>query len=100
VEAADQNQIQNQALFRFANERFYALVRGLDLDGSSVPFFCECADGACLGRVELTPRDYEAIRLQPTRYLILPGHATIGAERVVQDNGHFHVVEKEDHGSE
>jgi hypothetical protein len=100
VEGQEQMQIENQELFRLANERFHARVRNIDLDGSSLPFFCECADGGCLGRVELTHEDYEGIRSQPNRYVILPGHAMIEAERVVQDNGHFHVVEKEHHGSE
>ena len=37
---------------------------------------------------------------KPNRYVIVPGHATIEGENVVEDNGHFHVVEKEHDGSE
>ena len=85
---------ENQELFRKANERFGQRVEEYSHDGVSAPFLCECADEACLGRVELTLAQYEEIRQQRHRYVILPGHPTIEGERMVDDRGEFQIVEK------
>ena len=86
---------ENQKLFRKANDRFEQRVEEYSRDGVSAPFLCECADEACLGRVELTLPQYEEIRRQRGRYVILPGHPTIEKERLVDDKGDFQIVEKD-----
>ena len=91
----DQKLAENQRLFRSANNRLVERVDDLNFDGASIPFLCECADPECLGRVDLTVPQYQAVRSDSERYVILPGHATIEGERVVEDNGHFHVVSKD-----
>jgi hypothetical protein len=90
----DQKLAENQRLFRTANERLVERVDELNFDGASIPFLCECADADCLGRVDLTFSQYRGVRSESDRYVILPEHATIEGERVVEDNGHFHVVRK------
>jgi hypothetical protein len=95
VATREQRQAQNQDLFRLANERLDERVEDLTSDGAPIPFLCECAEDGCLGRVELKREDYEAVRSKRNRYVILPGHATIASEVVVEDNGQYHVVEKE-----
>jgi hypothetical protein len=92
--------VRNQELFRLANERLDERVRNLDHDASFIAFVCECADERCLGRVHLTAHEYDDIRSKANRYVILPGHPTVEGESVVEDNRHYHVVEKEDDGSE
>lgn len=87
---------QAQALFRTANQRLRERAEDLVEEGASIPFLCECADEACLGRVELTMAQYRGVRTGPNRYLILPGHPMIEREHVVEDNGHFQIVEKEE----
>jgi hypothetical protein len=99
VVTRERRRIQNQELFRLANERLDEHVDDLALDGSPIPFLCECADDDCLGRVDLTRDDYEAVRSQRNRYVILPGHATIASEVVIEKNGDYYVVEKENDGS-
>jgi hypothetical protein len=86
---------QNQELFRTANERLEGRVQEYGRDGAPIPFLCECADEACLGRVELTIVQYQGVRTHPKRFAILPGHPRVEGEEIVEDNGHFHVVEKE-----
>lgn len=100
VKAREDKRVRNQELFRLANERLDERVRNLDVERAFIPFICECADEGCLGRVHLTADDYEDIRAKPNRYVIVPGHATIEGENVVEDNEHFHVVEKEHDGPE
>jgi hypothetical protein len=87
---------QAQALFRTANERLLERAEDYVEDGASIPFLCECADEACLGRIELTMAQYRGVRAERNRYLILPGHPRIEREHVVEDNGHFQIVEKEE----
>jgi hypothetical protein len=100
MKAREDKRARNQELFRRANERLDERVRDLDVEPSFIPFICECADDRCLGRVHLTDEVYEDVRAKPNRYVIVPGHATVEGEKVVEDNGHFHVVEKEQDGSE
>jgi hypothetical protein len=91
---------ENQGLFRIANERLAERVREFDRDEFPIPFLCECADDACLGRIDLVRSRYEEIRSEPNRYVVLPGHAMIETERVVEDSGDFHVIERERDGYE
>jgi hypothetical protein len=92
--------VRTQDLFRVANERLDERIRDLDLDRPLIPYLCECADERCLGRVHLSVEEYEEIRAKPDRFVIVPGHATVEGEKVVQESGHFHVVEKEHDASE
>jgi hypothetical protein len=91
----DQKLAENQRLFRNANERLVERVDEFSSEGASVPFLCECADADCLGRVDLTLSRYREVRSENDRYVILPEHPMVKSERVVEDNGHFHVVRKE-----
>jgi hypothetical protein len=86
--------MENQMLFRRANERLDERAQEYSADGGRVPFLCECAGDACLGRVDLTRTEYQEVRSYPERYVILPGHPTIEGETVVSDNGRFQVAEK------
>ena len=86
--------VENQQIFRLANERLDEQVRALNMDGSPVPFLCECADDACLGRVELTHGQYAEVRTADNRYVILPGHAMVDGEQIMKDNGDHLLVEK------
>jgi hypothetical protein len=86
--------MENQMLFRSANERLDERAQEYATDGGRVPFLCECANDACLGRVELSRTEYLQVRSHPERYVILPGHPTIEGEMVMEDNGRFQVAEK------
>lgn len=46
---------ENQKLVRRGNESLHdaAVARGYETE--PMPFLCACADGECLGRVEVTP---------------------------------------------
>jgi len=55
---------------------------------------CECADDACADTFEITPRDYEVIRHQPTHFAVRHGHVYPEVERVVAEHDEYVVVEK------
>jgi hypothetical protein len=82
---------RNQALFREVNERINQ-VRPDTLGFAE--FVCECSDAVCSESVAIRSDEYEAVRSDPNRFLVAPGHATEAVEDVVEDHGRFLVIEK------
>ena len=77
---------RNQSLFRVVNED---LKDELTADtpattrGDQLSISCECADMDCTEKLTLGVREYEAIRTNPTHFVILRGHEVREVERVV-----------------
>jgi hypothetical protein len=84
---------KNQALFRAVNERVEALTNELGTTGEHT-FVCECANPACGSRIELALGEYEAIRRNPTHFVVLPDHVFPDVEVIVDDRARYVVVEK------
>jgi hypothetical protein len=85
----------NESLFREVNERIETTVRqNGSAAESATGFVCECGSPDCTETVSVSPRDYEAIRSNPSQFVVLPGHVEEEAERIVRDEGHYLVVEK------
>lgn len=86
----------NQDEFRYANER---LGRSIDSvvarDHRHVAFFCECADGDCMGRLRATLDEFEEAHVTANHYFILPDHLRMRGEEAVEENGRYEVVIKE-----
>jgi hypothetical protein len=90
----DQRLARNQRMSRDANERLQDVAGRMVADGKIVPFLCECADGACMGRIEVTLDDYFLAHLGPDRYLLLSGHLRTEGEKLVADHGHYEILTK------
>ena len=88
--------MQNETLFREVNERVQELSDGFggDPDESLNGFVCECGRDNCVEIVQVSRSQYEAVRSNPSRFVILPGHEDVAAERVVDRKGRYWVVEK------
>ncbi len=87
----------NESVFRAANE---AIIK-TPSDGSAVrTFICECGDESCTAPLYVPVAQYEAVRANPRRFLVLEGHEIGDAERVVERHGAWLVVEKHDDVSE
>jgi hypothetical protein len=86
---------RNEALFREVNERIREITagQGVPLD-ERVLFQCECGRLECHEQVQLSLGEYEAVRAEPKRFVILPGHEIEAVETVVSRNERFLVVEK------
>ncbi len=80
----------NEATFRRVNE---GMEIGQDPAGL-LTFICECGRLKCDELVQLTRREYEDIRKNPRRFAILDGHEILEAERIVERNDRYLVVEK------
>jgi hypothetical protein len=88
---------ENESIFRRANEKLEKRFRELEAEGLT-PFLCECGDVACTHAIRLTLDEYETVRTHGAHFAILPGHQILEAERVVEENGRYDVVEKTDAG--
>jgi hypothetical protein len=82
-----------QVVFREVNEQISKLSGPITETTYNV-VVCECSDSGCAESIELTAGEYESVRADGTRFVILPGHQREGIERVVERHGGFVVVEK------
>jgi hypothetical protein len=85
---------KNEVLFRSVNEAIEQQAvqfGGLD----EYEFICECASQTCVDRVPLTLLEYEHIRMEGTRFFVVPGHENVALELVVETTPRYHVVEKD-----
>jgi hypothetical protein len=83
---------KTEALFRDVNER---IAESADrFDAESTEFVCECSDPNCTHRVAATLDEYEAVRADGATFMLAPGHAEKDIERVINNRGRFHIVEK------
>jgi hypothetical protein len=90
----DERRAENQYRFNDVNDRLRDLVRGHARSEQKIPFLCECADDACLGRIELDLREYEQLHKNAGVFVIVPGHPRVDGEVVLQREDRFEQVEK------
>jgi hypothetical protein len=83
----------NEARFREVNE---AISRGQwpGEGDAAVGFRCECATLGCNRVIELTAAEYEHVRANPRRFVVLPGHERREVEAVVERRPSYFVIEK------
>jgi hypothetical protein len=87
--------VENEAGFREANERMHAWPERHDVSSAErFMFLCECGASDCGGRIWLTAAEYEAVRADDKRFAVLVGHVFPQAERVVEENERYLLVEK------
>ena len=83
---------KTESFFRNVNER---IAESAERFGSEeAEFVCECHDQSCVDRVEVRLPDYEAVRENPTRFILLPGHENESIEQIVERSPRYRVVEK------
>lgn len=86
---------RNEALFREVNEQVRSLAGRQDSAPTQVLIIiCECGDDRCTDRLTLRLADYEAVRADPRRFFVMPGHEN-DFERVVERFDGYSIVEKE-----
>jgi hypothetical protein len=86
----------NESIFRQVNEQIERLNRDLGTNDAAMTVICECADGDCAERFEIQVSEYEEVRADPRRYIIVSGHELPEFESVVESRGAYDVVRKRD----
>ena len=85
---------RNEAMFREANERAKAWEERHGPDSEVELYFCECAKPDCLEKVSLREADYERVRSDSRRFVIVPGHELPDVETVIEQNEGWAIIEK------
>jgi hypothetical protein len=98
--ARDERRARNEALFREVNERIEELSSDESEQEASLEVVCECGRNDCTELLEVTRAQYEAVRSDPRRFLVLPGHEHTDTARVVERNSGFSVIEKLERAAE
>jgi hypothetical protein len=83
----------NESAFREVNEAIRS-GRWPGEPAARVPFRCECGTLGCNLMVEMSVAEYEEIRGDGRRFLVLPDHVVPETEEVLEDRGAYLVVEK------
>jgi hypothetical protein len=89
----DQRALENERLFRSANERIDERRRELDVDGRT-PYLCECEEPTCTELIRLTLEEFRQVSANRGQFLIAPGHPTRG-DPVERRNGYLVVRKNE-----
>src|SRR3954468_6592272 len=90
----DERLARNEALFRQVNERLLEVSTLLGTLDNAPEFVCECPDETCTERIQLSIGEYERLRANPRRFVVVAGHEEPEVERIVADRGRYRVVEK------
>lgn len=83
----------NESLFRLLNERLEKRA----VEGSREATFeivCECAREECTVRIPILVAEYEAVRSEPTKFVVVDGHSDASIEQVVDSGDGYEIVEK------
>ena len=83
----------NESVFREINE---GIERGQwpGEEDAPIGFRCEFAKLGCNELLELSVREYEAVRAKPRRFIVRPGHERLDVAVVVERRPSYFVVEK------
>src|SRR6478609_3888779 len=82
-----------EAAFRIANERT-SRWEERHRDRAEELYLCECAARPCRERIPLTREQYEAVRSDVRRFVVVPGHVIADLETVVESFADYQVIEK------
>jgi hypothetical protein len=85
----------NEGVFREVNERLEELAAKTGFsEWGPLDLVCECGDTSCSERIEMSREDYEAVRSDSTRFVVVPGHEIPDVEQVVERHDGYVVVSK------
>ncbi len=93
VPPRDRRLAQNEISFRDANEvTAHAAVSIPPPD--RIELVCECSDRDCTRGLEMPFAEYEWLRQNPRRFVVLPGHEAPAVESVAESYDGYVIVEK------
>jgi hypothetical protein len=105
--AEERKQIENEMLFRRANEKVGTDLDALDAlhiaDGNPhlvrnddllLDFKCECSDENCEARVSMKLSRYKELHIDRSAFIIKPNHEVKPIEKVIEETEKYSVVRK------
>lgn len=107
ISIAERRQIENEMIFRRANENVGDELDDLDAmhiednnehlisdEGSVLHFKCECSDENCDARIPLKRSLYAKIHENRDTFIVLPEHQVLAIEKVIDSKPGYNVVKK------
>jgi len=107
ISEAERKQIENEMIFRRANEKVGAGLDELDAmhiadnnphlvrdDKVVLQFKCECSDENCSARIPLRLSRYQEIHVDRSNFIVKPHHQTVPIEKVILTEKDYSVVRK------
>src|SRR5512146_2248364 len=96
MDARDARLAKNEALYREVNERIAEVGERLQVlpEDELLHFHCECGRPECETSIPMTPAEYEHVRSDNDRFVVIPGHENGNVERVVEQTDRYLVVDK------
>jgi hypothetical protein len=104
---AERRQIENEMIFRRANEKVGKELKDLDIQlikdeypelvaGNDIMlhFICECSDEDCVARIPIKLSVYQKIHKNRDAFIIKPKHQVQEIESVIHTEDSYIVVEK------
>ena len=85
---------RNQSLFRALNEKLHDVNSALSSITETFVIACECADVGCVKMLDIAPEDYEAVRSDSRRFVVLADHVYADVEKIVGGKDGYVIVEK------
>jgi hypothetical protein len=93
VPPRDAGLARNEILFREANEQHAKAGHGRPLP-EQIELVCECSDRDCTRNLTMPFAEYEWLRQNPWRFVVLPGHEAPAVESVAELHDSYTIVEK------
>jgi hypothetical protein len=86
---------QNEAIYREFNERMQESINTSD-NHATMPmyFFCECSDEKCQKQIKISPREYNKIHKDKSKFTLVCGHEVKKIEDVISENPEYCIVKK------
>jgi inactivated superfamily I helicase len=85
---------KNESLFREVNERIGEAAHRTVAIATDADFVCECASLECTERITIGLDEYEWVRSEPKRFMLVAGHEQADIEQIVTRRNGYVVVEK------
>ena len=84
----------NESIFRQVNEQIESLNRDFGGEERAMTVICECANGDCTERLEIPVSEYEKVRSDPRRFIVVSGHEVPEFDSIVERGDAYDIVEK------
>ncbi len=90
----DQRIAESEIRFRQINEELTESLREIPGDSDALVVVCECGARDCAQTVTVPDVVYEAVRGNPRRLVVAPGHELLDVETVIERAEGYVLVEK------
>jgi hypothetical protein len=94
VQSRERQVAENEVRFRGLNERLQDQADMWQGREGELSLVCECGDEDCTAAIDLSVREYEAVRAVETQFVVIRGHERADVEDVVVGAEDWLVVRK------